>query len=224
MEIITSGQPSRQPTELPSEQPSQQPTSIPTKPSGQPTCVPTKPSGQPSSQPTNPTGQPSRQPSSHPTAAPTLDIRPGLPFVIKMTVTPQAHNVTVWFSMGIPPLSKDASGDVYCAAFPTGTVPASEGTIIVINPPPLRQLTTFDPLCTSTYTSLFLPLCMYLCSRSLNQHRLVGECIDSCTLQECHRSCRCHCHHPGSHSSYQLYFVLLHGSCWWLGCILRYYA
>ena len=184
MEIIASGQPSRQPTELPSEQPSQQPTSIPTKPSGQPTCVPTKPSGQPSSQPTNPTGQPSRQPSSHPTAAPTLDIRPGLPFVIKMTVTPQAHNVTVWFSMGIPPLSKDASGDVYCAAFPTGTVPASEGTIIVTNPPPLHQLTSFGPFMSVHLHISFPSTIMHLpfFSLSLKQHRLVGECIDSCTL------------------------------------------
>jgi hypothetical protein len=53
--------------------------------------------------------------------------------VRNLTVVAQAHNVTIWLRLGIPPSTKDAPGSVYCAVFPANSPPPASADLVVSN-------------------------------------------------------------------------------------------
>ena len=77
-----------------------------------------------------------------------------------MLVSPQAHNVSIWLLLDIPPTTKDAAGSVYCAAFPAGTVPSS--TDLVVSEGAVTEYTSaVDPAGVTVHVTGLIPLASY---------------------------------------------------------------
>ena len=101
------------------------------------------PTGQPSLQPVS---RPSIRPSAQPTSAPTSSNGLAVPYIYNMTVAPGQNNVTIRLQLRYEAFSgKRTSGTIYCAAFPTGSVPTSTVSV-VSRAVRMQYMTATDPL------------------------------------------------------------------------------
>ena len=77
-----------------------------------------------------------------------------------MIVSPQAHNVSIWLQLDIPPTDKDASGAVYCAVFPAGTVPSSSDFLVSVGSM-VSYTSAINPAGVTVYVTQLVALTSY---------------------------------------------------------------
>ena len=77
-----------------------------------------------------------------------------------MIISPQTHNVSIWLQLDIPPTTKDASGTVYCAVYPYGTVPSS-ADLIVSEGAMMEYTSAIDPAGVTIYVTQLVALTSY---------------------------------------------------------------
>ena len=86
------------------------------------------------------------RPSAQPTSVPTGSNGLAIPYIYNMTVVPGQNNVTIRLLLRYAPFSgKLASGTIYCAAFPSGSVPTST-TSIISRAVRIQYVSATDPL------------------------------------------------------------------------------